>query len=485
MTTYNADMQQRIDTAANWTSNAPTLRSGELGIESDTGRIKVGDGSTAWGSLAYLDVTWAALTNTLTNKTIDSASNTLTVDLSEATVTGTTAEFRTAISDGSFPNVTSGAGVPASTPGAVGDVYVDTTNDNVYIATDTASSADWDQATGAGGGGLSNVVEDTTPQLGGNLDLNDFGATVQLTNDNAGTINKGQPVYIKSNGNIDLADADAASTADTTIGLVADATIATTATGAICTYGVVDGFDTSGLTAGALVYVATGAAGGLTTTQPTGSAIIKPIGFCLESHATTGRVLVFPQAWSASPLADGSSMKDDSGNEVLQFNVVASAVNHVEVGNNSTGNGATVSAIGGDTNIDLVLAAKGTGVVKGHQESFSFALSDETTDLTTGTAKLTWRVPYAFTITDVRASVNTAPVGSTIIVDINDGGTSIMTTNKLSIDASEKTSTTAATAPGVTDSALADDAEVTFDIDQVGSTTAGKGLKVTIIGYQT
>jgi hypothetical protein len=44
----------------------------------------------------------AAGTQTLTNKTIDSASNTLTVDLSEATVTGTTAEFNAALSDGSF-----------------------------------------------------------------------------------------------------------------------------------------------------------------------------------------------------------------------------------------------------------------------------------------------------------------------------------------------------------------------------------------------
>jgi hypothetical protein len=41
-------------------------------------------------------------TTTFTNKTIDSASNTLTVDLSEATVTGTTAEFNAALSDGSF-----------------------------------------------------------------------------------------------------------------------------------------------------------------------------------------------------------------------------------------------------------------------------------------------------------------------------------------------------------------------------------------------
>lgn len=43
----------RRDTASTWTSANPTLGLGEMGIETDTGRIKVGDGSTAWGSLAY------------------------------------------------------------------------------------------------------------------------------------------------------------------------------------------------------------------------------------------------------------------------------------------------------------------------------------------------------------------------------------------------------------------------------------------------
>jgi len=109
------------------------------------------------------------------------------------------------------------------------------------------------------------------------------------------------------------------------------------------------------------------------------------------------------------------------------------------------------------------------------------AASDETTDLTTGTAKITFRMPYAMTLTDVRANVNTAPVGSTIIVDINEGGATILST-KLTIDVTEKTSETAAAAPVISDTALADDAEITIDIDQIGSGTAGKGLKVWLIG---
>jgi len=109
------------------------------------------------------------------------------------------------------------------------------------------------------------------------------------------------------------------------------------------------------------------------------------------------------------------------------------------------------------------------------------ACSDETTALTTGTAKATFRMPHAMTLTAVRASVTTAPVGSVLTVDINEGGSTILST-KITIDASEKTSTTAATPPVISDSALADDAEITVDIDTVGSSTAGAGLKIWLIG---
>jgi len=116
-------------------------------------------------------------------------------------------------------------------------------------------------------------------------------------------------------------------------------------------------------------------------------------------------------------------------------------------------------------------------------ESFIIACSDETTALTTGASVVTFRMPYAFTLSDVRASVGTAPTGAAIQVDINEGGVSILST-VLSIDATEKTSETAATAAVISDSALADDAEITIDVDQVGSTVAGAGLKVTLIGTQ-
>ena len=111
--------------------------------------------------------------------------------------------------------------------------------------------------------------------------------------------------------------------------------------------------------------------------------------------------------------------------------------------------------------------------------SLTVACSDETSDLTTGTAKATFRMPQAATITAVRASVTTAPAGSALTVDINESGSTILST-KLTIDAGEKTSTTAATAAVISDASIADDAEMTIDIDAIGSSTAGAGLKVTI-----
>ena len=49
------EIQLRRDTAANWATANPTLGSGEEGIETDTGKIKYGDGTTAWNSLQYFD----------------------------------------------------------------------------------------------------------------------------------------------------------------------------------------------------------------------------------------------------------------------------------------------------------------------------------------------------------------------------------------------------------------------------------------------
>lgn len=99
--------------------------------------------------------------------------------------------------------------------------------------------------------------------------------------------------------------------------------------------------------------------------------------------------------------------------------------------------------------------------------------------LTTGTAKLTFRLP-ACTVLAVRASLKTASSSGNPTFDINDDGTSILGANKLSIDENEKTSTTAATATTIASPTIADDSEMTVDIDTAGTGAAGWkiGLKL-------
>lgn len=108
---------------------------------------------------------------------------------------------------------------------------------------------------------------------------------------------------------------------------------------------------------------------------------------------------------------------------------------------------------------------------------YEFALSDEVTAITTGTAKLTWRAPRALVITALRASLSTASSSGIPTVDINEAGATILST-KLTIDATEKTSVTAAVPYVLSDTVIADDAEITFDIDVAG--TGATGLKVKI-----
>ena len=158
-------IQLRRDTASDWTSNNPTLALGELGWESDTNKFKIGDGSTAWTSLDYTS-DGTAISQLNTNVTVaDSGSGTIT-----ATVDGTTEMI-----------------IAAGAITGVGSITLDNT---------TAPNADGmlankkyvdDQIATLSYGDMSDLVDDTTPQLGGDLDVN------------------GQDIISTSNADIDIA----------------------------------------------------------------------------------------------------------------------------------------------------------------------------------------------------------------------------------------------------------------------------------------
>lgn len=109
---------------------------------------------------------------------------------------------------------------------------------------------------------------------------------------------------------------------------------------------------------------------------------------------------------------------------------------------------------------------------------FEVAISNETTPLTTGAAKVTFHWPVSGTVTEVWAGLTTPQAsGSVVTLDVNAGASSILST-KLTIDNTEETSLTAATPAVLDDAEVTQGAKGTIDIDQVGSGTVAAGAKV-------
>lgn len=95
-----------------------------------------------------------------------------------------------------------------------------------------------------------------------------------------------------------------------------------------------------------------------------------------------------------------------------------------------------------------------------------------------------WEARFGGTIVEVGAYNDTAGTTGTMVADIHIGGATIMTTNKLDIDTTEKTTETAATAPGLTTTTFVKGDIFTFDVDAV-HTTPAVGLVIWMKVIQT
>ena len=163
-------------------------------------------------------------------------------------------------------------------------------------------------------------------------------------------------------------------------------------------------------------------------------------------------------------------------------NVTTDANNTVFVPNIKVADGFKMPTGATDTYV-LTTDATGVGTWQANIDALQIAASDETTDLTTGITT-TMRAPYAMELTDVRASVTTAPIGADITVDVTANGTTIFSTI-ISIDDGSKTSVGSASPRVISTTSIPDDAEIKVDIKTVGSTTIGAGLKLSLIGYKS
>ena len=129
------------------------------------------------------------------------------------------------------------------------------------------------------------------------------------------------------------------------------------------------------------------------------------------------------------------------------------------------------------------------------RETIKVPLGARGTDHTTGTNKIGFHIDYAFFLESVTLEfdpieTNAGPTGSSFIVDVNVAdidGTSLATilSTKLSVDAGEYHSSTAATPAVISTNAISQYKFISIDIDQIGNTLAGKGGFVTLNGYRT
>jgi hypothetical protein len=87
---------------------------------------------------------------------------------------------------------------------------------------------------------------------------------------------------------------------------------------------------------------------------------------------------------------DAHFIADENGNEQIIFQTTSSAVNQIDVTNAASGNPPSISATGGDTNVNLQLTPKGSGVVvvDGNASSGGISISDGLIDIRTGTGNV-------------------------------------------------------------------------------------------------
>lgn len=323
--------------------------------------------------------------------------------------------------------------------GTAGEIYYNTSLNAYKYYNGTT----WTQITG--GGGLSNVVEDTSPELGGNLDASSFNITnvdnlsFDTTPDNAGgiatlvwddgegtlklglkggnvslqlgqenvalcyngtgsTISNGSVVYITGaqgqRPSVALADADTESTSSKTFGIATE-DISNGAEGFVATFGIVNGVNTAGFTAGQALWLSS-TAGQLTNVKPSAPTHAVFVGYCLHVNSSSGRIFVNPQ--------NGYEV-----NELHDVLITSIADNHILSYDNATSLWKNQSLIDAIKEVDGAGTGLDADLLDGQHGSYYLDWTN-TTNKPDPTITLAGDLSGSVTLTDLASGTLTATV---------------------------------------------------------------------------
>jgi len=271
--------------------------------------------------------------------------------------------------------------------GITGDIA---TPDSITFDTTAAEASAtgklfWDD----GDGVLSNGLK------GGNVTLQ-IGTQefARVYNDSGTTLTKGQAVYISgAQGNrvaVKLARADVEATSFGTIGLVAE-TMTSGAEGFIIVSGALYKLNTSGLVAGATVYLSPTTAGAVTTTKPQAPDQLVVIGWVERVDNIVGSIYVkIDNGYELDELHDVRITSPQSGN-VLIYDASTSPIGVWKNANLTDGTGITITEGAGSvtiTNAGVTQATAGTGISVSSgtgNVTITNTAPDQTVALTAGT----------------------------------------------------------------------------------------------------
>jgi len=248
---------------------------------------------------------------------------------------------------------------------------------------------------------------------GGNVNLQvGTQELARVYNDSGTTLTKGQVVYISgSQGNrvaVRLARADVEATSFGTIGLVAE-TMTAGAEGFIIVSGALYKLNTTGLIAGATVYVSPTTAGAITTTKPQAPDQLVVVGWVERVDNIVGSIYVkIDNGYELDELHDVQITSPQSGN-VLIYDATTTPTGVWKNANLTDGTGITITEGAGSVtiaNAGVTQATAGTGISVSAgtgNVTITNTAPDQTVSLTGGTGISTSGTYPNFTIT------NTAP----------------------------------------------------------------------------